>query len=383
MQRTLFFVLLITIPAWGFPQSFIRFIRTVEASPTANRQEKLDSFFVVHPQRPFIENDSVCVFLFNGSAQKVTLAGDFTGWKPTLHMRNLPGTSLWYYVSVFENEARLDYQFVVDSTKWMLDPKNPYTCAGGYGKNSELRMPGYRIHPEVQPDTLIPHGRLEETSLQSRYFTLPHHVSVYLPPFYKDGAGKYPMILFHDGLDYINFGSACTTLDHLIAWKKIEPVIAVFVDPLPGERENEYVNDKIDAYCSFLVEELMPFLEKKYAITTDPGKTANAGVSNGGNIALYLGLKYPGMFGKIGAESSNIKDYLMSGYSKRKTTDQDIWIEIGKYDIPELIPMAMKMERILKDKHYNFQFHVWYEGHSWGNWRDHLGLMLQQFFPYM
>jgi len=360
----------------------MKFVQSLEKIQPSTRQAKVDSFLLANLARPFTEKDSICTFIYSGTARSVKLAGDFTGWQPTFPMRNPAGTNLWYYNCIFEPDARLDYQFVVDSAKWMLDPLNPYSCRGGYGENSELRMPEYRIHSETLPDPSIPHGSMEDTNIQSRYFPRAHHVAIYLPAGYRKGSGKYPVFLFHDGNDYIKFGSGCATLDHLIAGKKIVPLIAVFVDPLPGEREHEFINDKVEAYSSFLTEELMPVLEKKYSITTDPLKRATAGVSNGGNIALYLGLKYPDQFGKIGAESSNVKDYILRGYKKQKNTGLEFYLDIGKYDIPELIPLVKNMEKILKDKQYSHSYHIWHEGHSWGNWRDHLGVMLQQFFPY-
>jgi len=61
--------------------------------------------------------------------------------------------------------------------------------------------------------------------------------------------------------------------------------------------------------------------------------------------------------------------------------DLQFYLDIGKYDIPEIIPLVKDFVSILNVKNYQVTYKVWHEGHSWGNWRDHLSLPLRQFFP--
>ena len=71
----------------------------------------------------------------DGKAKQIFVAGDLNGWKPTLKMKCIKGTNLWYYRHNFAANARFEYKFVVDGN-WILDPLNKKTALGGYGKNS-------------------------------------------------------------------------------------------------------------------------------------------------------------------------------------------------------------------------------------------------------
>ena len=60
-------------------------------------------------------------------------------------------------------------------------------------------------------------------------------------PAIQAATDRYPLILFHDGLEYITLARADRVLDYLIAHGRIHPVIAVFVPPV--SRTSEYAGD--------------------------------------------------------------------------------------------------------------------------------------------
>src|SRR5664279_2079939 len=112
---------------------------------------------------PLIIGDSV-LFLFRGTAAKVSWAGDFNGWNPgdsTSNGRLAGNTGIWIIEKTFSSNARLDYKIVTDKD-WINDPANPYIQYSGYGPNSELRMPNWK-YPDytiARPD--ITHGQLSK-----------------------------------------------------------------------------------------------------------------------------------------------------------------------------------------------------------------------------
>jgi enterochelin esterase-like enzyme len=203
-------------------------------------------------------------------------------------------------------------------------------------------------------------------------------VRIYLPPGY-DKQKQYPVILFHDGLEYISLANVNNIVDYLISQQEIEPVIGIFVPPV--EREAEYAGSKKDAFTAFIVEELMPVIDQKYAVSKDPRKRATLGASNGGNISLYIGMKHPESFGKIAAQSSNVESAISETYQNTNKMDLEFYMDIGSYDIDVLIPLVNDFVQILENKNYLYQSRVWHEGHSWGNWKGHLSQALRQFFP--
>jgi len=361
-------------------QSFNAFIARMNSLPEASRQAVADSFMNSGHPLPYLEQDTIVHFVYNVHASSVALAGDATEWNPDQPFTAISGCTFSYLTKTYEPDARLDYKLVTDGSNWILDPKNPYTCPGGFGPNSELRMPAYVVPPEIRYYNSIPHGVVRDTTFHSTTLGNSRQVSVYLPDGYPSGREQYPVILFHDGSDYINLGNVCNILDYLIAEHQMSPVIAVFVPPV--DRTAEYAGAKIDIFTAFIVNELMPVIDNRYKTSRDPSLRAIAGASDGGNISLYIGMKHPEMFGKIAAQSSDVQTVISNTFANGPKLNLDLYLDIGTYDLAVLIPMVHYLRDILKSKGYPFQFQEWHEGHSWGNWKGHLRLPLMRFFPY-
>jgi hypothetical protein len=93
-------------------------------------------------------------------------------------------------------------------------------------------------------------------------------------------------------------------------------------------------------------------------------------------------MKHPEQFGKIAAQSSNVIPEISNTFMTGPLLNLAVYLDIGTYDIAQLIPMVHNLRDILQSKGYPYQFHDWHEGHSWGNWKGHLRLPLLQFFPW-
>ena len=380
MKKLLFLSLLLIAGNQMKGQSFTQLITRLNSLPETQRQAVADSFMNAGHPLPFVEYDTLVHFVYNSSAQSVSMAGDATGWNPDATFTNISGSSFWFYTTIYKTDARLDYKLVINGSNWILDPKNPNTCLGGFGPNSELRMPGYVVPPEVSYYCNIPHGTLKDTTFHSTILGNNRQVRVYLPPGYPSGSEAYPVILFHDGLDYITLCKANNILDYLISEHLMTPVIGVFVPAV--DRAAEYAGSKIDKFTEFITSELMPVIDARYKTSKDPARRAMAGASDGGNIALYIGMKHPELFGKIAAQSSDVIPVISETFSGGPKLNLSLYIDIGTYDIGILIPMVHGLRDILQAKDYTFQYQEWHEGHSWGNWKGHLKLSLVQFFPW-
>jgi len=330
-----------------------------------------------NPVLPYLENDTTVFFIYQGNVRKPEIAGDLTGWTPSLQMTGIEGTNLFYRTLHFETDARIEYKFVIDGN-WILDPKNPHSFTGGTGKNSEVKMPAYIVSSEISWYSVIPHGIIRDTSFYSNNLNNTRPVKIYLPPGYSLQK-QYPVIVFHDGIEYVTLANIRNILDYLIAHHEIEPVIGVFVPPV--DRENEYSGSEKDAYTTFIVKELMPVIDRKFSTSRDPRKRATFGISAGGNIALFLGMKHPEAFGKVAAQSSSVETEISERFKNSAKMNLEFYLDLGEYDLPVLIPMVNNFVRILQNKNYVCQFKIWHEGHSWGNWESHMGLALRQFFP--
>ena len=92
-------------------------------------------------------------------------------------------------------------------------------------------------------------------------------------------------------------------------------------------------------------------------------------------------MKHPEAFGKIAAQSSDVQADISETFKYSAKMNLDFYLDLGKYDLPVLIPLVNNFIRILQNKNYVYQFKVWHEGHSWGNWESHMRLAIRQFFP--
>jgi len=363
-------------------QDFQSFINRIYALPDNQRTPVVDSLMAVVPGFPFVEYDTLAHFLFRGNYTTVTIPGDANNWSATgLPMNRVSGTDFWYFTKTFEADARLDYKFLTNGSGWILDPRNPFMVMGGFGPNSELRMAHYQPYPGITFDPSIPHGKLRDTVISSAALGNSRTVRVYTPPGYDSVAGSYPIILFHDGPDYITLGQANNTLDYLIAHNAIQPVVALFVPANAANRHEEYAASLIVPFSSFIVNDVMGWASKRYRIRPGAESAAVIGSSDGGDISLYLGLNYPSVFGNIAAQSSNIISPVSNGFRDGPKLNLKFYLDLGTYDNPILIPLVRNFIPILQAKGYPYLYYEYHEGHSWGNWRDHVANALLYFFP--
>ncbi|MFA6232993.1 MAG: alpha/beta hydrolase-fold protein [Bacteroidota bacterium] len=378
MKRILFIAAVCLMTWQGQAQTFADFIIRVNIAPEQRRQFMVDSMLATVSEYPYSENDSTTWFFYQGIALEASVAGDMNSWSDSQSpMQRLSTTDLWYRGERFAPDTRIDYKLVVNGN-WILDPRNPFTISGGFGPNSELRMPGYIPPDEIIRHEGIPHGSIIDTTIASTALNNSRVVRVYLPAGYDAGNERYPVVLFHDGPDYLSLGSTVNVLDNLIQEHRIPPCIGVFVPAI--NRTPEYSGSQIDEFTDFIINTVMKTVDERYRTRTDPAARAMIGSSNGGNIALYIAMKHPEMFGCIGAQSSNIIKSISTTFGGGPLLPLRLYLDIGKYDIQVLIPMVHAFVPTLQSKGYDYLFHEFNEGHSWGSWRAHIDDALEFFF---
>jgi enterochelin esterase-like enzyme len=365
-------------PAPVYAQAFPDFVIRVNIAPEQRRQFMVDSMLATVRAFPHAETDTMVWFLYKGTAQDVTVAGDMNGWSDTQSpLQRLSTTDLWYRGERHEADARLDYKYVVNKN-WILDPRNPYTVAGGFGPNSELRMPGYTPAEEILHHEGVPRGSIVDTTFISTALNNSRAVRIYLPAGYDQSDERYPVVLFHDGLDYLTLGNAANVFDNLIHDRRIPPCIAVFVPAI--NRTQEYAGNQIDIFTDFIINTLMPCVDARYRTRTDPEARAMVGASNGGNITLYVAMKHPEVFGCAAAQSSNIIPLISETFEKGPVLPLRLYLDLGTYDLAVLIPIVRGFVPLLQAKGYEYRYSEFNEGHSWGNWRAHIDDAMEYFF---
>lgn len=136
-------------------------------------------------------------------------------------------------------------------------------------------------------------------------------VWVYLPPgYHQQPDERYEVLYLNDGQDREAIGLR-ETLARLMAAGRIRPIIAVAI-PTNDNRLHEYgttvalnaieLGVLASAYCYFVVEELMPLIDRTFR--TRPG-AGILGVSLGGLSAFDIAWNHPDRFAVVGVMSGS------------------------------------------------------------------------------
>ena len=89
---------------------------------------------------------------------------------------------------------------------------------------------------------------------------------------------RYPLLIVHDGRDYLDYAAAKTVLDNLIHRGEVAEMVVAFVPP--GNRLVEYANHA--PHARFLARELVPHLTETYPLVASPEGRTLMGSSFGG-----------------------------------------------------------------------------------------------------
>ncbi len=171
----------------------------------------------------------------------------------------------------------------------------------------------YKLGADSLPQPGTPVGTLEKFTFKaSKIFPgTERDYWVYVPKQY-DPTKPAALMVFQDGNGYQSTNGsfrAPVVMDNLIARKEMPVTIGIFINPgnipaaEPGQKSRSnrsYEYDSMgDAYTRFLLEELLPEVEKKWKLTNDPSQRCAVGISSGGIAAFTVAWERPDSFGKV------------------------------------------------------------------------------------
>ncbi len=351
---------------------------------TAARDAAMDALWndlVAAGQVPFRLGDEAA-FLWRGAASAVQVAGDHNGWNPNAGPLAKVGQSdVWMRAYTFPEAARLDYKLVVDGS-WILDPANPHRQWSGFGPNSELRMPAWVFPAETVRNPDAPAGLFgSNQTLVSPTLGYAVTYRVFTPAGYDaEALSGLPVLYITDGHEYSDdrLGAARIVLDNLIADGRIEPTIAVFIDPrLNGQnlRQEHYIQNP--DFAAFVAEELVPTIDALFRTRPDRDSRVILGTSLGGLFSAYLGVLHPETFGKLAIQSPAF----WVSESPQRWTGPSIYAMMGEAadglfevymstgTINDTEDGARRMREVFEAHDHALTYREVPEGHSWGNWR--------------
>ncbi len=347
--------------------TFIELLYTMAEIEEGSREEVIQSWLTKHEEFPLIENDKVYYIYQKKEDTQVFLTGDMNKWSPNRdQFMRIVGTSYYYIEQSYPSDARVEYKFIVDG-KYILDPFNKKTSAGGFGSNSLLLMPAYSFPTEVLSNRFQNYTTFDTITFNSKIMP-KRTLFVYKHPKVEADA---PLIIFNDGGEYISLALANIVLDNLIEQKRIPASYAIFVNP--GNRMKEYwLNDD---YLKMLFEELLPELKENYNIGSS-SKIFIGGASLGGLISFYALKNYSDLLtGVFGQSPSFWVDSLqiMRELEDVDLSDKKLIYDYGLFEEDSFDP---KINNFLKQKTSSLIVNKYSEGHAWGNWKGHLDEVL-------
>ncbi|MEM9057131.1 MAG: alpha/beta hydrolase-fold protein [Pseudomonadota bacterium] len=356
------------------------------------RRGTVDRFVAKHTF-PLVEDSNV-TFVYRGHAQEVFLRRWIHGVSGAQPLQQMAGSDLWAVTMEVEADARFEYKFEVvnhGNRQLVLDALNPVLANDPFGANSVCQ--GYRYtRPEWSlEDAAARRGRYERLDIDSKAFGEHRRVDVYLPARYRETT-RYPVLICHDGHDYLRYAALGTVLDNLVHRLEIDEVIvALTTSP---NRLGEYAGD--DRHAAFVGEELLPALTERYPLIDDARARGLMGASFGGVASLHAAWRNPGVFGRLLLQSGSFAFSDIGEHQRGPTFDpvvkfvnafrkdpgtpaQRVYLSCGVYE--SLIYENRSMAPLLQRHGMQVMFEEARDAHNWENWRDRQRRALAYLFP--
>ncbi|MEZ4239038.1 MAG: alpha/beta hydrolase-fold protein [Myxococcota bacterium] len=352
--------------------------------------------FVSSNRFPLVDQETAVFFYWSGEkVDAVYLLHWVFGLESRQPFLRLAHTDAWYLPVELPPAARVEYKFEVvlgGTSSWVRDPHNPRQALDPFGANSECAMPGYREPWWAVPAPDVRPGRLVSFTLPSAVYGDQREIQVYLPCEYAPHK-RYPLVVCHDGRDYLRFANMQTVLDNLIGRHEVAPLLMAFTSG--HDRNREYGADPRQP--KFVVEELLPAVRERFGVSEDREDLGIMGASFGGVTSLYTAWSYPGTFGRLLLQSGSFVFTDIGHHGRSPLFDpvvafvnafrgdpgrikaSRVFLSCGQFE--SLIWFNRSLGPLLREAGVPTRFVEAPDGHNWIAWRDRLREGLPWLFP--
>ncbi|MEM6927099.1 MAG: alpha/beta hydrolase-fold protein [Myxococcota bacterium] len=357
--------------------------------------ELIESFVAEH-RFPIVDDETAVFFLRDARADAAFLVHWVFGLEGRQPLIRLLDTDALYLPVKLPHEARIEYKFEIRDREGhsalVHDPLNPQRAHDPFGSNSVCAMPGYQVPRFVRPDPDTRPGRIVAFDHDSEVYGGSRRVQVYLPSEYKDYK-RYPVVICHDGHDYLAYADTREVLDNLIARHEVAPIIVAFTSGL--SRNEEYAASPKQA--DYVVQELLPALEQRFRISDRPEDRGLMGASFGAVTSLFTAWQYPGRFGRLLLQSGSFVHTDVGHHGRPEIFDPvvafvgEFRADPGRIQVPRvflscgtfesLIWFNRSLVHLLRQAGIEARFVESQDGHNWVAWRDRLRDGLAWLFP--
>lgn len=343
-----------------------------------------------------LTSEGVTTFAFRGDVDSVRLVHFGIGLPVDLGFERLGESNWWLLALGLPDGTRLEYQLeVVEHGRQRVieDPLNPFEARNPFGQNSVCRSFGYSVPPWALHDPDAEVGSRRSLTIPSAALGRAVFVNVYLPAsFSMEPEHEFPLLVLHDGSDYLHYAAAATVLDNLIHRGLVPEFVVAFCDP--QDRLAEYADDQ--RHARFIAAELVPYLEAHLPLIGDRDARCLGGASFGAVATLATAARYPETFGRLLLQSgsfagasddcieppgdlwSPVYDFVRRFCTSPTKVADKVFMSCGVLE--PMISENRALRPILKDTGMQVVMGEALDGHTWGCWRDLIGVGLPWLF---
>ncbi len=368
----------------------VRAIAQLAAGPKT--PEAVNAFFASHAF-PIVEGPALTI-VWRGEAEAVHLKHWVFGLPSSQQLARVEGTDVWYLTLELPLESRVEYKIDVvrgGHGEWIQDPLNKNLARDPFGANSVAHGAAYQVPEWTRPDPRAAPGRMDEIAIDSAVFGR-RAIGVYVPARFRR-TRRYPLLVVHDGHDYLHYASLGAVLDNLIARLEIpDMVVALTSSP---DRLREYADD--ERHARFLTDDLVPTLERLFPLDAQPKGRCLMGASFGAVASLSAAWRRPGFYGRLLLQSGSfaftdigdrnhrgplfdpIVAFINRFRAEPAAVAERVFVSCGMYE--SLIYENRSLVPMLQSTGMDVRYVEARDGHNWENWRDRLREGLSWLFP--
>jgi len=341
-----------------------------------------------------LEEPPFYTVVYRGPGEEVNLRHWIFALPTSQPFHRLRGTDLWHRTVELPPGSRVEYKLEIvrsGRAEWIEDPLNGQRATDPFGANSVICAEGYEVPGWVQPDPEARIGELEERVVESAVFGGSRPVTLYMPARFRRRR-RYPLVIVHDGPDYLQYAGMKVVLDNLIHRLEIPGMVVALLHP--EERLREYAADP--RHARFLAEELVPELERDLPLLGRPEGRCLVGASMGAVAALHAATSYPDFFGRLLLQSGSfaftdigespwgpayepVVDFMNAYRADPRPVSRRVFLSVGVYE--SLVYENRSLVPGLQATGMDVRYVEARDGHNWENWRDRLREGLSWLLP--
>ena len=279
---------------------------------------------------------------------------------------------------------------VPESSKLLMSYAFTENEQNGWNQLKEYRGPDA---PPLPRSSFPIKGQVFKYQIKSKHLGGYRKFEVYMPAI--ESSDPLPVVYMTDGQAFDRYTGP---IDWKIENGEIQPIIVVAIHNggYVGDRNKvqsiefdyrakEYLgglgDERYEQHCSFLIEEVMPFVEENHNASSDKSKRALSGYSNGGAYVLTASVDHPDLFGHVFPYSVAFFDRDDLKENLKGKSDKLPKYRFAAGILEHFIKGTQESHAIVKDAGVDAEIRTYVAGHDPLLWKVALLEDLQAIFP--